>query len=212
MKIRDFPSLSEAISFVCSTVQLSLQRDIKEKGQASLILTGGQTVRPFLEALKTLDIPWEKVWVMLSDERWVPVTDEMSNERQLRELFLNHLKSLPRYVSLKTNHASPVEAILHLESRITDIPRPLSCGLLSIGDDGHIASLFPSEALKWMKDKDAKSFFASSQRGGRLSLGPPLLGEIKSAILLQNKARLLNEEIHPIIPSVFSQSYEILRF
>ena len=73
MKKTFFDSNMEAIKFVCNTIKDKLTDDLNHSGSASLILTGGTTVRPFLTAIAKIDIDWNKVWVILSDERWVPV-------------------------------------------------------------------------------------------------------------------------------------------
>lgn len=193
MKTNEFELLGDATTFVASAIQNTLSKDILEKGEASLILTGGTTIRPFLKVLTTIDISWQKVWVFLSDERWVPITDDRSNEKQLREFFLNHLKVKPRFVSLKTNHETPAEGSVHLESHLQDVALPITCALLSVGEDGHVASLFPDEVSAWMQD--TKSLFVTSQRGGRVSLGLPLLRQIKHPVFLSKENRVMNKDI-----------------
>lgn len=141
MKKTFFDSSLEAINFVCNSIKDKLIEDLNNFGSASLILTGGKTVRPFLSEIAKIDIPWSKVWVILSDERWVPTDDEQSNEKQLQDLFLSKLADKPKYISLKTDD-NPEDAIVTIESRLSCIPRPFSFCLLSMGGDGHIASLF----------------------------------------------------------------------
>ncbi len=141
MKKTFFDSSLEAINFVCNSIKDKLIEDLNNLGSASLILTGGKTVRPFLSQIAKIDIPWNKVWVILSDERWVPTDDEQSNEKQLKDLFLSKLAEKPKYISLKTDD-DPEEAIVKIESRLSVIPKPFSFCLLSMGSDGHIASLF----------------------------------------------------------------------
>lgn len=141
MKKTFFDSSLEAINFVCNSIKDKLIEDLNNLGSASLILTGGKTVRPFLSQIAKIDIPWNKVWVILSDERWVPTDDEQSNEKQLKDLFLSKLAEKPKYISLKSDDDLE-EAIVKIESRLSVIPKPFSFCLLSMGSDGHIASLF----------------------------------------------------------------------
>lgn len=210
MRVAEFQSVFEATSFVGRTIQEALHKDIEEKGGASLILTGGQTVRPFLEELTKLDIPWDKVWIVLSDERWVPVTDEQSNEKQLRELFLSYLKVQPRYISLKTDHASPAEACSYLEDKIFQVPHPFSCAILSVGEDGHVASLFPGEMPQWCSQMHP--VFYSRLRGDRLSLCFSILNKIEKTLLLSKKTRDFNQNHISYIQSIFGNETYVCRF
>jgi 6-phosphogluconolactonase len=142
-----FETEDAAVNAVCSGIKDQLETDLDTKGAASLILTGGKTIQPFLSKLALMPIDWSKVWIVLSDERWVPVDDHASNEKQLKSLFLDKLSSNPHYVTLKTDHKTPAEAIPSLEACLKKVPQPFSASLLSIGEDGHVASLFPGE--KW---------------------------------------------------------------
>lgn len=143
INVNNFFSQHQAIDFVCQNIKNSIEIALQHNNRASMILTGGVTCRNFLFSLSKLEIDWSKVWIILSDERWVPVTHEDSNEKQLKELFLKYLLISPNYISLKTKHNFPQEAIVDLEKKINDIPLPFDCSLLSMGDDGHVASLFP---------------------------------------------------------------------
>ena len=61
-----------------------LQDAVVERGRASLVVTGGSTPRPLYDVLRHGDAPWDRIWVTLSDERWVDVGCGASNERLVR--------------------------------------------------------------------------------------------------------------------------------
>ena len=145
MSIHFFLTETEAVQTVLQWVEDALKRDIQQRGEASLVLTGGKSVQPFLTALAALPIAWSQVWIVLSDERWLPVDQAASNEKQLKTLFLDKLRQKPRYISLKTDHTTPFDAIPSLKTTLSVIPMPITMSLLSMGEDGHIASLFPKE-------------------------------------------------------------------
>lgn len=86
--------------------------------------------------------------LVATDERWVPNTDAQSNEGLIEACF--HLEQMDadwfRLVSLKTDNASPEEAIQAVSDRLGNaFPKPFSAVLLGMGTDGHIASIFPEE-------------------------------------------------------------------
>lgn len=208
MNTTDFEARDLAITHVCQLIQPQLQNDINHKGKASLILTGGKTVVPFLHGLSQIEINWSKVWITLSDERWVSVEDDQSNQYQLRLNFLNKLPVQPNFIGLRTSHVSPAQATSNLEERFQVIPQPFSCSLISMGEDGHVASLFFEEKALWERNVDM--FFASNFKGPRLSLGLKAFKECKLNIILCVRPRDIN---NMCIPSgLLQENFRTIRF
>lgn len=187
MKKYDFLTTKEAVLFLVKQVESSLVRDISIQGQAALVLTGGSTITPFLESLSKININWSKISIILSDERWVGLDDDQSNEKQLKNLFLDKLSSKVNFISLKTKHDRPEQAIPLLLERIQAISLPISCGVLSMGDDGHVASLFPDEIALW-RNSDLP-VLASYAKGPRISLGLNIFSKVKRNFILCKKDR-----------------------
>ena len=57
-------------------------------GIASLAVSGGRSPIPFFEALSRRELDWSRVQITLADERWVPPSDEASNEALVRRYLL----------------------------------------------------------------------------------------------------------------------------
>lgn len=139
----DMPALVGALA---PDIAQRLTHAVHERGRASLVATGGSTPGPLYDALCGADAPWDKVFVTLSDERWVAPDDEASNERLIRTRLLRDEAALAHFVPLKTDDATPAEAAEAVDARIAAMPRPFDVVLLGVGADGHFASLFPGAA------------------------------------------------------------------
>lgn len=120
-----------------------LRAAVRERGTASLVVSGGSTPGPLFEALSRISLPWEKVWVTLADERWVAADDEASNERLVRRSLLVGEAARARFVGLKNAAPTPEAGRETCEAALAAVPRPFDVVVLGMGDDGHTASLFP---------------------------------------------------------------------
>ena len=120
-----------------------LHNAVANNQKASLVVPGGNTPRHYLPSLGRQPLHWQNVMVTLSDERWVDTEAAASNEHLIREYFLAHMPETACFVGLKTQHSSPTQAIDTVHQRLANLPLPFSLTVLGLGEDGHIASLFP---------------------------------------------------------------------
>jgi 6-phosphogluconolactonase len=121
-----------------------LRSGITQNGKASFVGSGGSTPRRLYEDLSGKALDWDKVWVTLSDERWIDPGQDGSNEQLLRATLLRDKAAAAHLVPMKTLDASPVAAQQKVDQAIAAMPRPFDIMLLGMGDDGHTASLFPN--------------------------------------------------------------------
>ena len=138
--ILHYSSRNEMAGDLAEIVARELGEAVAERGRATLAVPGGTTPGPFLTRLGGENVPWEKVSVMLTDERFVPESSDRSNTRLLRETLLagGATKFLPFFA-----HANePEDVIADLSAAVSDA-LPLDACVLGMGEDMHIASLFP---------------------------------------------------------------------
>jgi 6-phosphogluconolactonase len=129
-------------------VEAAINRAVRRDGKCMLGLSGGSTPKSIYQALARCDIPWHKLYVFLIDDRYVPHDHPDSNVNLVRstllaeqfpEWCLEHVlfpnTSLPYLDCVQTYSQQ-------LEKFFTHIGPP-NVITLGMGDDGHIASLFP---------------------------------------------------------------------
>ena len=139
-EFKDSPTLVAALA---GQVADLLRFAIKERGKASLVVSGGSTPVPFFAALSALALDWRQVVITLADERWVDPTDADSNERLVHQHLLQNRAAVARFVGLKTEAATAVQGEQECAERLAPLPNPFDVLILGMGNDGHTASLFP---------------------------------------------------------------------
>jgi 6-phosphogluconolactonase len=112
-------------------IEGALRARLKETGTASLVLSGGRTPGAIYEKLSRADLEWPRVMVTLSDDRDVPSTSPYSNAALVRQTLLKD----------EAAHANYVELVPGV---IDQKVLPFDMVVLGMGEDGHIASLFPA--------------------------------------------------------------------
>lgn len=116
---------------------------IDKRGSATLVVSGGSTPLPFFKALAGTQLDWDKVTILLADERWVPADHPDSNERFVKEHLMIGNAAVARFVGLKNSAATPEDGWSESDSAMAAIERPFDVVVLGMGGDGHTASLFP---------------------------------------------------------------------
>lgn len=130
-------------SALADSVAAMLRLGLWQRGDASLLLSGGRSPVPFLCALSQRKLDWSRVSVSLVDERWVLADHADSNARLVREHLLQGAASAANFVPLFGGEPTAEEGLAACELRLRSLRRPFDAVVLGMGEDGHFASLFP---------------------------------------------------------------------
>lgn len=143
MKLFEFESRSDAALAAGKRLVNALHRRLNSHDSAALVVSGGSTPAPVYSYMAHKELPWQRVHVLLSDERWVPPDHSDSNERMLRDSLATSRASYAQISSYFDTTMSVEDRCAYLDQEISKLPTPFCCALLGMGDDGHFASLFP---------------------------------------------------------------------
>ncbi len=142
MKWHAFLSAEEQALSLATTVGDDLTSLLLQKDVVTLCVPGGTTPLLFLSLLSKVSLDWSRVKVLLNDERYVPLSDRLSNEAMLRDVFLRNEAVDAQIVSL-FREGMPIENFVKNFNHSVDTYLPLDICILGMGADGHTASLFP---------------------------------------------------------------------
>ncbi len=153
--IHEFENSSLLVQNLALKIIEELEKSIKEKGSASLLVSGGNTPKKLFEELSNIDFSWQFVTVALVDERLVETTHCQSNENLVKTHLLKNFASKSKFIGLfiTDKNADELEDIC---SKKYEELYPFDVVILGMGNDAHTASLFPNnQKLKEAYDLDS---------------------------------------------------------
>ncbi len=128
---------------VCARILALANEAITERGQFKFVLAGGKTPEKVYRLLAQSDADWSNWFIYHGDERCLPIDDANRNSVMAANAFLNA-------VAIPKNHVFDMPTELGAEESaaayrlIVKAALPFDLVLLGMGEDGHVASLFPN--------------------------------------------------------------------
>ena len=195
-KYDSFSSRDIMVQSASRQIAQAITAAIAERGQASLMLSGGSSPRLVYEALSEMDLPWDKVTIGLVDDRWIERGKAGSNATFLDETLLKNAAKSARFIGLKTDDDSPAAGIEKSAENLSLIPWPFDVCVMGMGLDGHTASWFPNSKglIEALNIDNVKTVMAIDARGC------PGAGDHPDRITLTLSAVMASKQIILLIP------------
>lgn len=145
MTLHEFNDTDQLNAAFADKLITLLQQAIVERGHAYLVVSGGRTPQALFQTLAQTALAWDKVSILLADDRYLPPDAPDSNERLVKASLLQHKASAAHFISLYAKADSANAAVPEIAKRLATIPT-FDAVILGMGEDGHTASLFPCSA------------------------------------------------------------------
>ena len=117
---------------------------IHQYGDARILLSGGSTPIGLYAKLAASIIDWEKVIIGLVDERFVPLKHPSNNEKMIRTQLGD--KTGATIISMVPDSSNRINNLSLVEENYAPFKERIDFCLLGMGEDGHTASLFPTDS------------------------------------------------------------------
>lgn len=179
----------KTVAFAAAQFIAIAQAAIQERGFFAVAVSGGNTPRPVYQLIASPEyrsaVDWSKVLLFWSDERAVPPTHPESNYKMTMESGFNTLPLDPK-------HIFRMEAEHHLEQSAQDYEKLIHSKapggifdlvILGMGDDGHIASLFPHTHGLHAEDRLVIGNYIPQKETWRMSLTYPCINQARNISL-----------------------------
>jgi 6-phosphogluconolactonase len=164
-------------------------------GEFTLCLTGGATPASTYELLATrfqLSVDWKEVQFFWGDERCVPPDDPASNFGMANRTMLSRLPLRPEQIHRMRGEEEPVQAASEYERDLRNFFRLEQPGdfpsfnliLLGLGENAHMASLFPHHPALHEKTRLAVAVEVEAAPSRRISLTVPVINSGERVMFL----------------------------
>ncbi|HOF88113.1 MAG TPA: 6-phosphogluconolactonase [Armatimonadota bacterium] len=170
------------------------------RGRFTLVLAGGGTPRALYAALPA-SLDWPRVHVFWGDERCVPPDSPESNFRMAAEALLSRVPLAVEHIHRMPGELAPPAAADAYDAELRRAfpgaawPR-FDLLLLGLGEDGHVASLFPNTAALEETARWVAATYVPRLDAWRLTLTLPVITHAAEVVMLvagRHKAAILRQ-------------------
>lgn len=189
---------------------------VTQKSTFEVALSGGSTPRALYAMLANdpvlhAQVPWDKMYVFFGDERHVGPQDAQSNFRMATDAMISKSPLKAEQVfRIKGEYAEAEQAAVEYEQQIRthfklsdgQLPR-FDLIFLGMGDEGHVASLFPGTKALHETRRLAVHNWVGKVLMDRITLTAPVINNAANIIVLATGAAKA-----PALTAVLERVYE----
>jgi 6-phosphogluconolactonase len=141
----EYDSLDELADAVAGDIGFIVDSAVEARNASLIAVPGGGTGPKIYPKLAAQQLPWKRVTIIPTDDRLVPVDNDLSNVREIARAFL---PTGARVIPIATEIADYRLAGNSADARLQDLSWPPDLVWLGMGEDGHTASIFPGDDLQ----------------------------------------------------------------
>ena len=173
-----------------------LREAVQAGGSPRLAIPGGSAMAAVAPTRKRLGMNWEQIRLTWVDERCVPATSPDSNRGTAARAGLLNDPGPALALPLYEDGESGLQAVTRCEAALAEqFDRALDVALLGMGEDGHVASLFPEAAPPGERARVAHVTSSPKPPAERITLTLKVLNTASHCILVaagESKRRALD--------------------
>ncbi len=172
------------------------QESIAVRGAFHVTLAGGSTPKALYERLARPDSAmrpeWSRTFIYFGDERAVPPDHEQSNYRMAKTALLDRVPIPPAQVFRIESELPDLKKAALVYSRKIAMTLPQAPNgmpqfdlvLLGMGEDGHVASIFPDTEALTEPRKLVMPVFVEKLNSWRVTMTLPLINHARRVMML----------------------------
>jgi len=202
---------AEFVELGVNWLKYKIQHILKNKLFCVVGLSGGTTPGPiYYKLFESNEVDWNKVFIFLIDERYIEDNSQYSNTMLVRcaakSLAGGYKTFVEEHFSFPNTTLPIDECVSQYDKALKQVFQEKNAGtygadiqVLGLGDDGHIASLFPpvGKVLREQK-KVVHTFTDKNPVRSRISLSLDLLEQASYSVFFikgESKIRVWNEMV-----------------
>ena len=202
---RTFVIKSDGEALAQGALEFIQERLARTEGAFWIALSGGSTPKVLYRKMAQAALPWERIFLIWGDERFVAHDHPDSNYLMVKEALLDsghvaadHVYAWPILQDAQASADAFESTLRHVA------PQGVQLALLGMGEDGHTASLFPDTAALEEKERFAVANWVAKLDCWRLTLSYPYFALCDEVLFLiggagknQPLGEVLERDAHP---------------